>query len=424
MTFLLSVLAAAGVSLLVVLAKARLFLSLVSLALLALLIAAPTNAGTYGYNGYHGHNFSYYPTLPTYQSYGYQNYYQPYYAPSYSYGYSYSYPTYSAPAYSSSGTNYKDGNYHYHAAGTYQGVWYPAGNYSWQSGQWVGQNSQLATPVAPDDWKQTFLKVASKRDEYAAYLAALKAMGVSPPPAGGFAPPPGIGSGPGYGNGSGVNYNTNLGTYGANGSTLYGYTVQSVKDMFGDASTASLYLQAQQLAQNAQALGGEATKQFQSNVAQDSQNRTRMAEALARGLAASEALRAAQGSESHQSSSTTTFQSGQGVQQQQQMPPQGNDQQGAPQQQTQPRLQGAARQPSPAFVVLATKSCLKCHDGSKADGNKLEGGFAIQSYSAMPLKDKMERVFPRLITGTDDKPRMPKGHEPLTPEELKLFLEN
>ncbi len=394
------------------------FLTFFAIALVGLLFTVPSNAGSYGgYNNYgHGNYFNYYPTIPTYGGYGYG--YQSYYQPTYNYGYtpSYSYaqPTYSyaQPSYSA-GVNYKDGNYHYHEGQEWHGRYWPAGQYRWDGNTWIMQGADLSVPVAPDDWKQTLLKVSAKRDEYAAYLAALKAMGVSPPPdggsGGGFAAPHG-------GTGYGVNRNSNLGTYGANASTLYGYTVQNVQSLYGDASTASLFQQAQQLATNAQALGGEATKQFQANVAQDGQNRQRTAEALARGLAAAEALRAAQGSESHQSSSETRYSN------QPPADPQQGQQQGPPPPAAQPRQQGAAPQMDPAFVALASSKCLKCHDGTKANGNKLEGGFDFQQWQRLSVKDKIEKVLPRL-TATDDK-RMPRGGEPLTPAEIRLFLGN
>lgn len=374
----------------------RAFILIVAV-LVGLLVAAPSKAGYgYGYNyghgygSYHGYGFSYtptyyYPTLPTY---GYQNYYQPtYYQQSYT-------PTYSG------GTNLYDGQYHYHEAGTDRatGVWYPAGNYAWISGRWVGANSQLAVPSVPPDWKTELLRVAEKRDEYAAYSAALRAMGVSPPPAGGFTPPPGVGMGGGYG----VNYNANLGTYGANGSTLYGYTFNSVKDLYGDTSMASLFQQAAQLAQNAQALGGEAAQQFQASVSKEGENRSRVAEILARSQAAATALRAAQGSESHQSTTITRVEP-----QPQQGPPTA-------------RMGNANQQQAdPAFVKLATEKCLRCHGGDKT-----EGGFDIRRYGQMSLKDKVEGVIPRLMLGKSEEKHMPKGGEPLTPDELRLFLTN
>ena len=376
----------------------RAFIVIVAV-LVGLLVAAPSKAGygyNYGYGGYgsyHGYGFSYtptyyYPTLPTY---GYQTYYQPtYYQQSYASTYS-------------SGTNLYDGQYHYHEAGTDRatGVWYPAGNYAWISGRWVGQNSQLAVPSVPPDWKTELLRVAEKRDEYAAYSAALRAMGVSPPPAGGFTPPPGVGMGGGYG----VNMNTNLGTYGAQGTSLYGY--QSVRELYGDANISTLYQQAAQLAQNAQALGGEAAQQFQASVSREGESRSRVAEILARAQAAAHALRAAQGSESHQSTMITRVEP-----QAQQGPPTA-------------RL-GNAQQPQadPAFVKLATTACLRCHDSRKQDGNKFDGGFDIRAYSAMSLKEKVERVIPRLLLPKGDEKHMPKGGEPLTSDEIKLFLAN
>lgn len=392
----------------------------VSLAVLVILLLCITpggpraEAGGYGYN-YGGHNYNY----------GYRNYFS--YYPTYSYGYSYSYPTlptyspsysysysYAQPSYSSAGNLY-DGNYHYHAAGTHQGIWYPAGNYAWKSGVWVGQNSGLSVPVVPPDWKTTLLKVAEKRDEYAAYANALKTLGVSPPPpSGGFTPPPGVSSGPGQGAGYGMNGNANLGTYGANASTLYGYTYQSIKDVYGDASYLTGLQQASRLVQNAQALGGEATKQFQETVAQDGTNRARVAEYLAKAQAAATALRAAEGNSSRTTETITRFGNQQGNQQGPQpgqpMPPAEN---GA-------SNRGAtAPQTDPAFVKLATERCIKCHGPDKQ-----EGKFDIRQYPALSIKDKAALVWPRLVASKEDKEHMPKEGPSLTPEELKLFFSN
>ena len=165
---------------------------------------------------------------------------------------------------------------------------------------------------------------------------------------------------------------------------------------------ASLFQQAQQLAQNAQALGGEATQQFQATVAAEGNNRSRVAEILARSQAAATALRAAQGSETHQSTTVTRVEP-----QAQQGPPTA-------------RMGNAAQSSAdPAFVALYTAKCLRCHGGEKTDG-----GFDVRRYSAMSLKDKVEGVIPRLMLPKGDEKHMPKGGEPLSPDEIKLFLTN
>jgi hypothetical protein len=387
----------------------KFFLVTAATLLACLLLLSPTGDADANYNYGHSYGYSYgykpyfnyYPTLPAYgYNYGYQSYTPSYsyYVPSYSYT-----QTYVTPSYSTS--NLYDGNYHYHAAGTYQGVYYPAGNYAWQNNTWVGQGAALATPVAPADWKTTLLKVASKRDEFIAYQNALRELGLPQPqqPPGNFQPPPGVqGATPG---GYGVNKNANLGTYGANASTLYGYTYSSVKDLYGDANLNTLFAQAERLATNAQALGGQATQQFQQTVQQEGGNRARVAEALARGQAAATALRAAQGSETHQSQTTTRY--GTGI-----------DQQAPPEPQSQ--RQGATApsgQMDPAWIKLATEKCLDCH-GEK----KMESKFDVRKYGTMSLAERAKRVWPRINPEAADDKRMPKDHPPLTPEEYRLFI--
>jgi hypothetical protein len=143
-----------------------------------------------------------------------------------------------------------------------------------------------------------------------------------------------------------------------------------------------------------------------------------MAEALARGLAASEALRAAQGSESHQSSSTTTYGADQGQQGGPSQPP---PQQQPPQPQAQPRQQGAGQQLDPAWIASAKSDCLRCHDPSKTNGNKFEGRFDVTRYYEMPLKERQERVWPRLMHH-DAAKRMPQDAPPLPPEKMVLWF--
>lgn len=388
--------------------------SVVILALSALFFSArqsEANGYGYGYGGYgYNYGFSYYPTIPVYGSYSYYPtyYYPSYYTPTY-YAPSYNY----APSYQSS-TNYYDGNYHYHVAGNDLGQYWPAGNYAWRGGTWVAQSGYVETvPQYAQGWKTKVLDVASKRDDYNAYLNALKELGMpQPPPAQQGGQQPGM-----FAPANAMNGNANLGTYGANASTLYGYpyqgtlyTYSSVKDLYGDANINTLFQQAAQLAQNAQALGGEATKQFQSSVALEGGNRARVAEILARSQAAAETLRAAQGSESHTTTQGQTFR----IEPQQPQPQVQPPQQGG----AQPRVEGGGGTNFAAFVQLATAKCLRCHGGEKT-----EGKFDIRQYANIPVRDKVEKVWPRLTTTDKDK-IMPKGGAPLTTEELKLFFAN
>ena len=327
-----------------------------------------------GANGYYGgyryftyYPTYYYPTLPTY-NYNYQ--------PSYGYG----------------NTNYYDGGYHYHNAGYYQGTYYPAGYYAWQNNGWVAQQNYTQTPP---NWKAQIVEIAKQREENKEFQDALKSLGISNL------------SGPG-GYGRYSNNNAYLGTYGANGSTVYGYSYSTVKDLYGSTDLNTLFQQAQRLAQNAQALGGQATQDFQQAVSLEGNNRSRVAEILARGQAATQALSAAQGSGSTTTQTTTNFRIEPGKQPQVQ---------GQIEQQQQPGAARANVQISPEFAGLASQKCLKCHGGEKT-----EGKFDVREYPAMSPKDK-QRVWSVLLT-SDKEHRMPKGANPLTPEEMMIFFRN
>lgn len=349
-----------------------------------LLIAIPSTRKRVeaGYYGSYGSYFHYYPTgYPTLPTYTYYNY-QP------TYGYN---------------TPFYDGNYHYHNAGYYKGTYYPAGNYAWRNGGWVAQPSYNQTPP---NWKSQLLELAKAREEYKEFNDALKSMGLTGTTSG-F-------SQPNFSNYT--NANANLGTYGANGSTIYGYSYSTVKDLYGSTDLNTLFQQAQRLAQNAQTLGSQATQDFQTAVSQEGNNRSRVAEILAKGQAASQALQSAQGNGITTTSTTTQFKIDNGKQIQsttnQTVPRQQQTQAASATQQGQARI-------TPEFAQLATIKCLKCHG---ADKNKIEGKFDVRNYPDMSVSDK-EKVWQRLMT-KDEGQLMPKGGPPLTAEEKRVFFTN
>jgi len=372
------------------------FLALASVFVLPWMSAGEQAAEAGGYYG----GYSYYrPTY--YPSYGYQ---QSYYTPSYNYfNYYPTLPTYSyyTPQYFYQTTNYYDGGYHYHNAGYFNGQYFPAGNYRWYNGSW---QAQQAYSNGRGDWKSQLLELAQARDQVEgeirknaadslAFNQAISALGLT----GNFRLE-------GYGQSYGfaphyVNQNANLGTYGANGSTLYGYTLNSIKDVYGSSDVNVLFQQAQRLAQNAQSLGGQATQEFQAAITQEGNNRSRVAEILAKAQAAAEALKAAEGTGSRTTTSTTTF----GVGQEQRTPGQQQSQQG-------PAI-------SPDFAALATAKCLKCHGPDKK-----EGKFDVREYTQLSTADKA-KVWERIMS-PDKTKRMPKDGDPLTPEEKKIFFVN
>jgi hypothetical protein len=268
---------------------------------------------------------------------------------------------------------------------------------------------------APANWKSELLKLAGARDEQLGYLNALRALGL-PQPLQAPAQGPYQAQAPGY---AGV-------PYAMNAQTLYGYSYSTVKDVYGDTNLNTLYQQAARLAQNSQALAGQATGDFSSLVQQEGGNRSRVAEILAKAQAASAALRAAEAAPSAHvttSASASVTGSSAGVDTTPEVQPSvsAGQQQGYSQAAPQ---QGYAGQAQQAFGALLQNRCTGCHGGSDPAG-KLT--LTPQSYAQMSLSDKARLIWPRL-THHDPQKRMPRSKDgkatTLTPEELRLFYMN
>lgn len=316
--------------------------------------------------------------------------------------------------------SYYDGNFHYHEAGYgTDGLWYPAGNYSWINGQWYLQGYGFGAGVAKKvdytpDWKKQLLNIAANRDKVEGrlrenaldqqhFLQAAEALGLKgnfnwsnygqhP----GF---PGYGAG-GYGAGLG---SIGLGSYGATSDTVYGYTYNTIKDVYGDTNLAALYQQASRLAENAQNLGGQATQGFQDAVAKEGDNRSRVAEILAKAQAAKVALDAANlppQSHTETKSSTVVVTPTAPV--------------GTPNPAPSPNLSG--------WAEVASNRCASCHSDKTQGGPK--GKFNIVDYPKLAPEQKakvLERIF------TEDLGRvMPRSADgkgaPLSAQEKVKFV--
>src|SRR5215831_2264658 len=385
--------------------------------MLVFLVAVPAGAGGYGYGYRPAYNYT-----PTY-------YTPTYYTPSYSY-----YPqTYSTYSYVQPSVNYQDGAYHYHASG-YDSVGrhYPAGYFAWQNGQWY-QNGRpfyetttkeaktlsQTVPYQPG-WQKQLLHIAEERDkiegrlrlqaqDFQSYLQGIKTLGLE----GNF-------HWQGYGQQMPYSpYATPYGSsrqYGNQGNTLYGYTYSTIRDIYGDTSTNTLFQQQAKLAENAQSLAGQASQDFGNNVAREGNNRARVAEILAYGQSRKMALDSSHPQipvEEHREDRIETQGQGQG-QVQQQGTGQGQAQSIGPDggaRVTMPRADGAVTWPA-----VAIERCSSCHGNGKK-----EGGFELVQYEGMAPELKA-RVWARLTSSDPDK-RMPRGKDggpgkPLTPAEF------
>lgn len=347
-------------------------------------------------------------------------------------------------SYATNTINYNDGNFYWHPAGPdLAGRNYPAGYYAWLNGNWYLQGvgylykETVAQALAnkpvdyTPDWQKKLLDIAANRDkvesklrlraaDYQAFQSGLKALGLQENfhwnnygqfPGGGFASPHYGTGGSGYGT---VTSNVHLGTYGNNGNTLYGYSFNSIKDVYGDTNLNALYQQAARLTQNAQTLAGQATGDFHDLVGEEGQNRARVAEILANAQVARAAIEAAKPQTRTRSESRTfsfkAEEDGKGGTKITPVSPEEAAKQGI----SQPRGAGLSRQ-----QVFATK-CAACHSGADK-----KGGFDVEAYDHMDL-DQKSKVWGRLFTTDKDKimPRNADGGPgtPLTAAEKKAVV--
>jgi hypothetical protein len=327
----------------------------------------------------------------------------------------------------------------------YYGCYYQP-YYRWEYHKVVAPSYSTYTPPTPSytpptDWKTRLLDIAAERDKYEgkirlqsldsqAYLSAVKALGLE-----GNFHWQNYGLAPAFPFGYSSPYaasSPNLNSAGANASTLYGYSYNTVKDIYGDTNLGVLYQQSARLTQNAQSLAGQASTDFSGLVSQEGSNRARVAEIIAQGQAARAALEAAKAQPStRQESRVFSFRvttGSDGAQQLIPVTPNGQSQQSTqtPQSTQQgQRVQGQEDSSnSPAsgndlFTRVAATRCAACHAGKDKQGK-----FDIWEYPQMPIKER-SKVWER-ITNKDPNKRMPKGEngtpgEPLTDEEKQAF---
>jgi hypothetical protein len=321
-------------------------------------------------------------------------------------------------------------SYTYYAPAYVNGCYYP--NYLWTGYRWqytyhhtreycppaprYERRSELPTPKThPTNWRAALLDIAANRDkvegelrksavEHNEFLEATQALGLTGNFRwGGYGAEPiwprGYRLGTGYGYGAG----NDPGTYqfhaqGFNGNTVYGYSTQTAADLYGSTDVNALYQQAAKLAQGAQGLAEQATKDHGDRVAQIGNNQARVAEILARAAAAREVFQAtAPPAEAKVRSQT----------------------QGAV---VMPKAVDApAAEPLAQWQAHATAKCAGCH--GKSDNH----GFDVSTYPSMDFAGK-SRVWNYLLAKNPDK-RCPKNEDgspgqPLTQADLKLWFAN
>ena len=282
----------------------------------------------------------------------------------------------------------------------------------------------LKPPPFRPGWKEQVLDVARQRDEYSTYLAAINALGYKGqfydpglatsfnlPFKVGLLPPP-----PLLPDIKGSSYSLNLGTYGVQGATQYGYSYNSLREMYGTTDLNALYQQAARLAQGSQQLTGQATGDFSKLVGQAGADAVRVAEILAKGQAARQALEAANAAPSQrlqvQGLGTTVpgFQGGYEL-----VP--------APRQFQYGQAAGEFEMPSSPeqfLLRVGIPLCSSCHGNGNTKGN-----FDIRQYPNLPLEQKVI-VWSRLLN-PDPAKRMPQSQsggpgQPITHAQFRAFV--
>lgn len=291
--------------------------------------------------------------------------------------------------------------------GYYQhGCYYPGASYYQYS---YAYDLQPAVSYKDVDWRTKLLEIAKQRDategairknafEQKYFLDGVQALGLT----GNFnwqnygLAPPYVGGGYNVGGYS------NVGSYGVSGNTLYGYSYNTIANLYGDTNLNQLYQQANRLAENQQKLAGQATTEFGSLVGQAGDNASKVAEILAKGQAVEQYLKSLQQPSAKLETKTFSFKV---------MP----DSDG--------KLQVQKIEGGPTVGVTNSMSwtqsaakCFSCHQDKKR-----EGGFDVRTYFDMTPEQK-EVVIDRLTT-KDPNRMMPKGGKRLSLEELKLWLQ-
>lgn len=301
------------------------------------------------------------------------------------------------------------GNDAYTRHRVYQNAYYSYGHYYPASYIWhyTFHHHYQRVTAKDSNWRTKLLEIAAHRDkiegdirrgaiEQGYFNEAVKALGL-----GGNFHWQGYGVAPVY---------PSAGSYaaGSTGSTVYGYSYNTIAQLYGDSNLAQLYQQAARLAENSQKISGEATQGFNTLVGLEGENRAKVAQILAKSQAISEMLKSIEGSSAKFESKSLTFKLVQGKDGKidvEKVVPEKSDMRAK-------------------WESHAKDTCVMCHHGPKKEGN-----FDVTQYPAMTAEQKLD-VISR-ITTKDTAKRMPRSKDNvgkvgrrLIPEEIQLWLVN
>ena len=304
------------------------------------------------------------------------------------------------------GYYWKDG-YAYTRAQYYQPGYYKCGayypGYYYYTYTYVPAYNSASVTYSDPGWRSKLLDIAAARDkiegemrksaaEQRYFTEAVSALGLT----GNFRFQ-NYGADP-YG------YSPHSNAYAAvntGGSTLYGYSVKQVADLYGATDMNVLYQQAERLTRGAQDLAGQANTQHGALVQQEGNNKARVAEILAK----AELLKSLD-----QPRATVTKQ-----------------EVGFKQESTTKADSSAALAQTVdtdirvAFQAVLKTECLACHSGADAKAK-----YDLTHWDTMGRAERSKAVL-RLTTTDQDKvmPRTKDGHgKRLTDAQVQLFLLN
>lgn len=260
------------------------------------------------------------------------------------------------------------------------------------------------------DWKVKLLEIAKQRDLYegkirqglfeqASFLQAVKALGLE----GNFAIR-------GYGAQAPSPYpQLQLGSYGMNGSTIYGTGQQQILQAITSdpVDLNILFQQMSRLTQNAQQLAGQGHTDFADLIAKAGNNQAEVAKILAKSKLIQDALKSLQDPNSIKLESRTfSFKIG----------ADGKIEAIEPE----PKFKAVV--PPEEFQKIMVQDCGTCHLGEKA-----KGGFNLASY--LSFTEAQKEVVRQRLTHPDPKKRMPLKSDlspgvPLPQSKLKMWYHN
>ncbi len=304
-----------------------------------------------------------------------------------------------APQASASDYQLHADGYYYAAGVPYTRTWHNAYYYYHNNCRYYQDGYYQYTPVkvvektvekvVPQDWRTKLLELRKEQLEHQNYIDSIKFLGLDNPqksyPVSGY----------------GQVFST-IGTYGAQGNTQYGYSLQSFIDHYGDNNLGVLLQQLGRITENQQQLSGQATSDFGAIIGRVGQDNTRVAEILAQGQVAAQVLKSLQTPQQNKIE-TKEFRfkvGGDG------------------------KIESLPETlPAPKGDLFKTwqsqaQGCANCHFGKT-----LKGNFDISTWPSLSAQKKAEYAYGRLLTDDHSKLMTPTKTDtdpgkPLTEEDV------